>query len=820
MPRASDGVVTLPANDSNPAVPRNTIKSADWNEIIADIQSVLTDSFSRSGDGEMLADLDLGGFQLVNGAVTYMTADQNLSDVADASASRTNLGVAIGTDVQAYDAALASIAGLTTSANQLIYTTGSDTYATATLTSFARTLLDDTDQATAQGTLGVVPGTDVQEYSALLQEFADLTLGTEGQVLAVGAGSALEWTDAGAGDMLALTYDPNTIAGDAFDRGNHIDFTTSDITAKTIPALVLSFVTSGYTAAGDGGGALWKRISTPSPVEVWHIQSDDGAYWELAEAVVHPEMLGAVGDGVADDTAELQACIEYVSEKAAHLEIPNKTFLVSDTTGGVCLQVPDDGRLSISGTSRDRSRLKTVSQAAILGGVDLEHFECRNLGFEGSGTASRITWQRPIRLHGCLRMVVDFCYFKDNGDGVINIGRFGYGGSDQLGDGSRQPEMVQITNNLIEGGYGTVAIVTKYVGSKQTIISNNIIRDCCSVGISAESEDGTVDVEFAEEITIVGNIVSGCDFAKTDGFSAIAWGITCTEQAKEITIAGNVVTDITGDTVAAGFALSTSPAQNDRIIKNLVISGNIAQNIIAASGRSHGYLLSNGDAFIEDITITGNQARDAECGISFQTGVGTDTLGEILGLSITGNSISNCSEIGIFFSQLSGEGDIPLRKSVISSNIIRECGVHGMALEMDGGVVTGNSCTLCDSSGIFIAVGSTDVLVSNNYCEKNGANGISGNGAGNSYNGNKCMNNGQGGATSYGIYHQTGANASFIGNVCGDNQGTATQDYGIRGVGGETCRLNELLGNALNPLWNGIAAFNTGTYDAGLNRTA
>ncbi len=48
-----------------------------------------------------------------------------------------------------------SIAGLTTSADQLIYTTGADTYATSSLSTFSRSLLDDADAATARGTLGL-----------------------------------------------------------------------------------------------------------------------------------------------------------------------------------------------------------------------------------------------------------------------------------------------------------------------------------------------------------------------------------------------------------------------------------------------------------------------------------------------------------------------------------------------------------------------------------------------------------------------------------------------------------------------------------------
>lgn len=79
----------------------------------------------------------------------------NGSDFSNLVTFRTNVGLAIGTNVQAYDAGLQSIAGLTTSGNQLIYTTALDTYATSSLTAFARTILDDTDAATVRGTLGL-----------------------------------------------------------------------------------------------------------------------------------------------------------------------------------------------------------------------------------------------------------------------------------------------------------------------------------------------------------------------------------------------------------------------------------------------------------------------------------------------------------------------------------------------------------------------------------------------------------------------------------------------------------------------------------------
>lgn len=72
-----------------------------------------------------------------------------------ASGARTNLGLVIGTDVQGYDAGLASFTGVDTAADLMGYTTAANTWASTSLTSFARTLLDDADAATARSTLGV-----------------------------------------------------------------------------------------------------------------------------------------------------------------------------------------------------------------------------------------------------------------------------------------------------------------------------------------------------------------------------------------------------------------------------------------------------------------------------------------------------------------------------------------------------------------------------------------------------------------------------------------------------------------------------------------
>lgn len=66
MPRNASGTVTLPTNDSNPAAPRNVIRSSDFNELMTDITTELTDSWSRSGKGKAIANLDMDTFSFLN----------------------------------------------------------------------------------------------------------------------------------------------------------------------------------------------------------------------------------------------------------------------------------------------------------------------------------------------------------------------------------------------------------------------------------------------------------------------------------------------------------------------------------------------------------------------------------------------------------------------------------------------------------------------------------------------------------------------------------------------------------------------------------
>lgn len=126
---------------------------------------------------------------------------------ANASDARTNLGVAIGSDVQAYSSVLAGLAGGATTANSFIYFDGSSAAANATLTSFARGLLDDSSASDARTTLGVSIGSDVQAYSANLAALSGLTSASDKGMYFTGSGSAATYDLSSFGRTLAGSAD-------------------------------------------------------------------------------------------------------------------------------------------------------------------------------------------------------------------------------------------------------------------------------------------------------------------------------------------------------------------------------------------------------------------------------------------------------------------------------------------------------------------------------------------------------------------------------------------------------------------------------------
>ncbi len=181
------------------------------------------------------------------------------------SAIQTQLG-----NKQNLDATLTALAGLTTAADQLIYATGVDTFAMASLTTFGRSLIDDADAATARTTLGLAIGTNVQAWDADLDAIAALA-GTSG---------FLKKTAANTWSLDTNTYITGnqsiTLSGDASGSGTTaITVTLASVgTAGTYTKVTTDAkgrVTSGTTLgtgdlpSGTMNSANFVVRETPSP---------------------------------------------------------------------------------------------------------------------------------------------------------------------------------------------------------------------------------------------------------------------------------------------------------------------------------------------------------------------------------------------------------------------------------------------------------------------------------------------------------------------------------------------------------------------------
>lgn len=118
-----------------------TLNLSIWDATDARYESTL---LTVAGNNGKVLGITAGNWALVTTSGSGdMLAANNLSDVASAATSRTNLGLIIGTHVQAYDADLTTYAGITPAAN-------------------VQSFLGAANYAAMRTQLSLVPGTDIQ----------------------------------------------------------------------------------------------------------------------------------------------------------------------------------------------------------------------------------------------------------------------------------------------------------------------------------------------------------------------------------------------------------------------------------------------------------------------------------------------------------------------------------------------------------------------------------------------------------------------------------------------------------------------------------
>lgn len=203
------------------------------------------------------------------------------TNATTAASARTALGLVIGANVQAWDAGLDSISGLTTAADKTIYTTALDTYAVTTLTSFGRSLIDDVDAATSRTTLGLgtaalSASTDFQPVDTELTALAGLTSAADRLPYFTGSGTAALATFTSAGRSLVDDADAaamRTTLGLVI--GTNVQaYDANYLKSNTTATLVVGYAVTPFSFGTKSSGTF-----TPAEANgAWQYGTNGGAH--------------------------------------------------------------------------------------------------------------------------------------------------------------------------------------------------------------------------------------------------------------------------------------------------------------------------------------------------------------------------------------------------------------------------------------------------------------------------------------------------------------------------------------------------------------
>ena len=342
--------------------------------------------------------------------------------------------------------------------------------------------------------------------------------------------------------------------------------TVADMQADTTLTAGMICHTLGFHAVEDGGAAWYKveSIGTANGMDIIALSSGV-AVLQVTEAYVTPEMFGAYGDGVHDDTASMQSAITSSDVRLT------KTYLVTANNNGVCISIPSNRSLMLDGAtvaiaanaldSYSIFSIKSVENVKIYGNGFIIGDRATHTGLTGEwGHCINIVASNNVVIDGisCNQAWGDGCYIGEDNDNNIS-------------------EKIYINNCIFDGnsrnGISVVACDGCYI-TNCIFIDNDRVNP--KSGFDIEPNNDSIINVIVDNALCVNNLFSIVNDGASSNYN---------------------VTIGTVKTIDAGFIIDVSSPNSDLSIVTIdnidTIENNAVNNYCSVNGSSNAFVTIN-----------------------------------------------------------------------------------------------------------------------------------------------------------------------------------------------------------------------------------
>jgi parallel beta-helix repeat protein len=405
---------------------------------------------------------------------------------------------------------------------------------------------------------------------------------------------------------------------------------------------------------GDGSGQMLRYSTTAGgTVDNGFIfaapAGGNTRFIAVDQTVINAKRFGAVGNGVADDTTRLQACIDLASSMGVPVYVPTGTYLVAKTANPWCLQLKSGLHLHGAGIGKSIIKLvngQTSDNTRIFSNsVAVSNVRFKDVTIDGnkanySGTVTNDQNHGLITVPGSTNLQFVECEFKDcKGDGLYiqsagnTVRGCKFSGNYRIGLHISKCSETQVTNNTfddtsiavkVELDPGDVDIIMKNLQ-----ITNNNIRSLEGILLNVAGQSGS---EF-RNLVVSDNVIEILThlYAAADYFQTPTSGV---DRGKGAAGNGIYISGVRNATISNNQIFNgcdRAPIQLAYDCQDVVVSGNTIKNQTQSTGQETfmsaiALGLSSIAGQNRDITISNNTIENTLGGILVTTPTGgTDT---------------------------------------------------------------------------------------------------------------------------------------------------------------------------------------------------